>query len=142
MTAVITALQVFQLCVVHSGCGWYRNICLCLLINSQYITLIHLTHVPQQCRQSGIFIQLISEVVISRATTQATGSRLLFWDARICSQDSPRGLCDGQIFTALGHVYFLVIRFFSVRMTPPLLYIHSGIIWRLHNVPLSGRSST
>jgi hypothetical protein len=43
---------------------------------------------------------------------------------------------------ALGQVSFRVLRYSPDSIIPPLLHIHSCIIWGMDNGPVSGRSST
>jgi hypothetical protein len=43
---------------------------------------------------------------------------------------------------AVGQGFLRVLRFSSVTTIPPLLHIHSCIIWGTDNGPVSGRSST
>jgi hypothetical protein len=42
----------------------------------------------------------------------------------------------------LGQLFSQVLQFFLVSIIPPLLCIHSYIIWRLNNGPVSDCSST
>jgi hypothetical protein len=65
--------------------------------------------------------------------------RLLTSEIRVRSQVRPCGICDEQV--ALGQVLLGVLRFLLVSVTPPLLHIHSCIIWGLENGPVSRRTS-
>jgi hypothetical protein len=48
-------------------------------------------------------------------------------EARVHALGSPCGICGRQM--TLGHVFLQVLHFLHVRIIPPLLYIHSCVIW-------------
>jgi hypothetical protein len=57
---------------------------------------------------------------------------------------TPRAVHVGFVVdkVAPGQVFLRVVRFSPVNTIPPLLYIHSCIIWGMNNGPFSGLSST
>jgi hypothetical protein len=57
---------------------------------------------------------------------------------------NPRAVHMGFVVdkVAQGQVFLLVLRFSPVSIIPPLLHIHSCIIWEMDRGPVSGRSAT
>jgi hypothetical protein len=76
----------------------------------------------------------------SRAVAQAVSRRLLTAEAGVRIQGSPRGICVGQSGIVTGFTPSPSVS--PVIIIPPLLHIHSCIVWGLDNEPVSGRSST
>jgi hypothetical protein len=71
---------------------------------------------------------------------QAVGRWLLTTEARFAPRSVHVGFVVGKV--ALGQDFLRVPWFFPVNVISPMLNIHSRIIWRMDNGPISGRSSS
>jgi hypothetical protein len=77
----------------------------------------------------------VSNYQLGRAITQTVSSR----DR---AQVGPCGVGFVVDKVALEQVFLRVLQFSSVSIIPPLLHIHSCIIWGMDSGPVSGHSST
>jgi hypothetical protein len=73
---------------------------------------------------------------VGRATAQAVSGRLLTEEARVRAQRIPLGSVVDEV--VLEQVSLRVLRLSPVSIIPPLLHIHSCIIWGMDNGPVSG----
>jgi hypothetical protein len=68
---------------------------------------------------------------------QAVSRLLLTAEARVNFQGNPCGICGAQSDTGTGFCSNPSVS--PVSIIPPLLHIHSCIIWRMENGPFSGQ---
>jgi hypothetical protein len=77
---------------------------------------------------------------VGRAIAKAVSRRLLNTEARFRAQGSPYGICGGQSGTRTELSPNPSV--FSCHIIPPLLKIHSSMIWGLGNGPVSSSIET
>jgi hypothetical protein len=76
----------------------------------------------------GVIYINISMKCIGHTIAQEASCWLLTSEARVRTQFTPAGFMVDRV--VLGQISLRVLRFSFVRIIPPLLHIHSCIIWR------------
>jgi hypothetical protein len=95
-----------------------------LLLHKNYVTL---TVSPRTLQQIDFGVYITVRTKFDRPTAHAVSGRLFTAKARVRAQVCPRGIFGGQSDT--GTSFSPSLRFYPVNIIPPLLHIHSCIIW-------------